>query len=137
MKKRGFGAGRWNGVGGKPEAGEALMDTAVREAEEEIRVTPLQPEKVAELDFFFPAEKSDNNQTVHVYLCEKWDGEPIETEEMSPKWVLKSEIPFDEMWSDDKVWLPLVLVGQKIRASFWFDHEDGFTRHELSEVKSF
>ena len=32
MKKRGFGAGRWNGVGGKVHAGESVAETAVREA---------------------------------------------------------------------------------------------------------
>ncbi len=30
MKKRGFGMGRWNGVGGKVEKGEAIEDAALR-----------------------------------------------------------------------------------------------------------
>ncbi len=38
MKKRGFGAGRWNGVGGKIEAGETIVQAAVRECFEEIGV---------------------------------------------------------------------------------------------------
>ena len=36
MKKRGFGAGRWNGVGGKLEAGEDIEEAAIRECQEEI-----------------------------------------------------------------------------------------------------
>ena len=39
MKKRGFGKGRWNGVGGKVEAGETIEAAAMREAREEIGVT--------------------------------------------------------------------------------------------------
>jgi hypothetical protein len=30
MKKRGFGAGRWNGFGGKVEAGETIVQGAIR-----------------------------------------------------------------------------------------------------------
>ena len=38
MKKRGFGAGRWNGVGGKPNTAESILDVAIRECKEEIEV---------------------------------------------------------------------------------------------------
>lgn len=41
MKKRGFGAGNWNGVGGKIEAGESIEQALVRECQEEIGVTPI------------------------------------------------------------------------------------------------
>eukprot|EP00729_Bicosta_minor_P028396 gene28396-12164_t len=35
MKKRGFGAGKWNGFGGKVEVGETIVEGAVREMQEE------------------------------------------------------------------------------------------------------
>lgn len=35
MKKRGFGAGRWNGFGGKVLSGETIEETAKREIREE------------------------------------------------------------------------------------------------------
>ncbi len=41
MKKRGFGKGRWNGVGGKPDpekGDKSIIDCAIREAQEEIGV---------------------------------------------------------------------------------------------------
>ena len=39
MKKRGFGANRWNGVGGKMEANDTTIEeTAKRETQEEIGV---------------------------------------------------------------------------------------------------
>ena len=31
MKKRGFGEGKWNGFGGKVEAGETIVEAAARE----------------------------------------------------------------------------------------------------------
>ncbi len=35
MKKRGFGIGKWNGFGGKIEAGETIEAAAIRELFEE------------------------------------------------------------------------------------------------------
>jgi 8-oxo-dGTP pyrophosphatase MutT (NUDIX family) len=37
MKKRGFGAGKWNGVGGKVQEGEDIVVAALREIKEEIQ----------------------------------------------------------------------------------------------------
>jgi len=54
MKKRGFGEGRWNGVGGKVADGETVEDAAVHEIEEEIGVKPITLHQVATLDFYFP-----------------------------------------------------------------------------------
>ncbi len=122
MKKRGFGVGKWNGVGGKldSEKGDRdIEEAAVREAREEIGVQIKEMEKVALLRFKFPY-KQDWNQDVHVFLVKDWAGEPQETEEMMPKWFAANEIPFQEMWDDDKIWLPHVLAGKKLTANFIF-----------------
>jgi len=129
MKKRGFGKGRWNGVGGKidPKKGDKdIVDAAVRETEEEIGVKIKSLNKVAVMDFRFPEvpKEKDYDQQVHVFLVGDWEGEPIETEEMAPKWFKVNEIPFDEMWDDDKYWLPHVLENRKLKAKFAFDKKD-------------
>ena len=38
IKKRGFGVGRWNGMGGKLEPGEDLVQGVIREVGEEVGV---------------------------------------------------------------------------------------------------
>src|SRR5665213_1929976 len=124
MKKRGFGEGRWNGVGGKPNKNEPIRDTAIRECQEEIGVTPVSIKKVAKLNFFFPMTKSDWNQQVVVFICSEWTGQPVETEEMAPQWFNNRNIPYEEMWSDDKFWLPQVVAGEYITAEFHFDDKD-------------
>ncbi|MDO8590857.1 MAG: NUDIX domain-containing protein, partial [bacterium] len=43
MKKRGFGVGKFNGVGGKVTAGESVLEAMIREAKEEIRVKIAAP----------------------------------------------------------------------------------------------
>jgi len=135
MKKRGFGVDRWNGVGGKMETNDKTVEeTAKREAQEEIGVCVKNLNKVAELTFFFPHNR-DWDQIVHVYLTETWDSEPMESEEMKPKWFLPSELPFENMWADDPYWLPEVLKGNLLKAVFEFGKKDVVKKKKIDIVK--
>jgi 8-oxo-dGTP diphosphatase len=134
LKKRGFGMGKWNGVGGKIEDGESLEEALVRECREEIGVTPRRWWAVAELDFVQDAETDPWHMYVHAYLCAEWDGEPRESEEMMPRWFDVGEIPYRDMWDDDELWLPLVLSGQKVVGEFTFNINDRLQTHDLRVV---
>jgi len=123
MKKRGFGQGRWNGYGGKPNLNEKILDTAIRETQEEICVIPKNLNQVAVLNFYFQ-NKPEWDQQVLVYITKNWDGEPQESEEMNPQWFDLNKIPYDSMWPDDPFWLPLVLDNKKIEAEFTFGDND-------------
>ncbi|OGI65231.1 hypothetical protein A3A95_03730 [Candidatus Nomurabacteria bacterium RIFCSPLOWO2_01_FULL_39_18] len=122
MKKRRFGTGKWNGIGGKLKRGEIIAEALVRETKEEINVVISGDDlvQVATLNFSFK-DNPDWDQQVHAFIIEKWKGEPKETEEMSPRWYPIKKLPFEDMWIDDIHWLPLVLEGKKINASFNFD----------------
>lgn len=137
MKKRGFGQGRWNGVGGKVEDGETIENAMVREAEEEIGVTPTSFEKVGDIRFdeYFKGEPTLMH--VHVFIATEWEGEPTESEEMAPKWFSVTDVPFSEMWSDDPYWLPQVLEGKKISGDFKLDAADAIVSHTIIEVDNF
>ena len=119
MKKRGFGAGKWNGVGGKPKSGETLIETSTRETYEEIGVTTYSKDlqNVAIIQFYY-IDKPDWDVEVHVFITNKWRGTPTETDEMAPKWYLTDNIPYKNMWIDDVHWLPLILNGEKVEATF-------------------
>ena len=52
-KKRGLGAGKINGPGGRLEKGETALESAVRETQEEVGVTPTGLEQIGELFFQF------------------------------------------------------------------------------------
>lgn len=137
MKKRGFGEGRWNGVGGKVEDGETIEQAMVRETQEEIGVTPTNYEKVADIRFdeYFKGEPTIMH--VHVFVATKWNGEPTESEEMKPQWFNTTDIPYETMWSDDSYWLPSVLEGKKISADFKLDENDIIISHTISAVEGF
>src|SRR3989344_3930407 len=121
MKKRGFGEGKWNGVGGKIEAGETIEAAAVREAKEEagVLVQPEDLKKVAVMEFSFDG-KPEVRLRVHTFLTERWSGEPTESDEMRPLWHGTKILPYQKMWVSDQYWLPRVLMGERLEAAFTF-----------------
>ena len=117
-KKRGLGAGKINGPGGKIEPGETALESAIREAQEEIGVTPSELEERGLLHFQFTDGYS---LRCTVFLARGFTGDPIETDEATPMWFDFDQIPYAEMWEDDQYWLPDVLAGRKFTAWFEFD----------------
>ena len=121
MKKRGFGAGLWNGAGGKKRPGETMRSAAVRELEEELGVivdeAALEPAGTLEFRF---ADHPDWDTRVDVFRVRSWDGDPAESEEMAPRWFRTEDVPLAEMWTDDRFWLPQVLAGRDVEAAFTF-----------------
>lgn len=123
LKKRGFGEGNWNGYGGKLNGGEGIKEGAVREILEEsaVRVDPRYLEQVAYIEFLF---ENGRHLAVHTFFVRSWNGEPEETEEMSPQWFSFTDIPYTTMWEDDQYWLPRALLGEKLKGKVRFDHTD-------------
>jgi 8-oxo-dGTP diphosphatase len=58
---------------------------------------------------------------VFVFRADDCEGVPIETAEAIPLWTPIESLPFDEMWADDRLWLPAVLAGETVDGSFVFD----------------
>lgn len=131
MKKRGFGAGKWNGAGGKPNQEESIETCAIRETEEEIHVTPNELFKIGEIEFYFP-HRTEWNQRVHIFFCESWLGDPKESEEMQPKWFMTNNIPFADMWSSDAHWLAETIEGKYVHGSITFGEDASVIEKNLT-----
>ena len=127
LKKRGLGAGKVNGPGGRIEQGETAEAAAIRETREELDVTPANLSQRGELSFQFA-----DGYSLHcaVFMASEFSGVAVETDEAVPLWTAVSEIPYDSMWEDDRHWLPGMLEGKCFRGRFLFDGE----RMEAKEI---
>ncbi|MDH3733454.1 MAG: 8-oxo-dGTP diphosphatase [Gemmatimonadota bacterium] len=117
-KKRGLGAGKLNGAGGKLDPGETPHEAAVREFEEELGVRPIDPIQLGRLAF---AVTEGDSIMIHVFRSDDVRGIPIETDEAAPVWAPVDDIPYDRMWADDRYWLPLVIERRTFEARTLFD----------------
>jgi 8-oxo-dGTP pyrophosphatase MutT (NUDIX family) len=112
MKKRGFGVGKWNGFGGKIEAGETIVEAAIRELKEESDLDVAQ-ENIKQVGYLvFNMMESKKIMRVHVFETWEFEGQEKESEEMRPQWYKEDELPFQSMWKDDPYWMPTLLKGK-------------------------
>jgi ADP-ribose pyrophosphatase YjhB (NUDIX family) len=139
MKLKGFGAGKYNGFGGKFDASKGdktIKETAIRELVEEsvLNGDVSDLEYVGLIDFEFPA-KPVFNQRVRVYFLKNWSGEPEQTEEMRPEWFNLNSVPYNKMWDSDKLWLPSLLEGKKFHAKFtWKEDNETVAEYHIKFV---
>ena len=117
-KKRGLGAGKINGPGGRLEPGESPLGGAVREVQEELCITPIGGQQCGELAFQFTDGFSI---LVYIFTATGCDGEPKETEEAIPLWTPLTQIPYDRMWADDRIWFPIMLAERQFQGHILFD----------------
>jgi len=129
LKKRGFGEGKWNGFGGKVEAGETIEEAARREVLEEVGVEIADCRKRGVLNFDY--EDGSDALEVHVFSSEAFIGEPRESDEMRPEWFSKSEIPFHLMWADDAHWMPLLFSGKDFEGRFRFKGTEDLIQYSM------
>lgn len=129
MKKRSFGAGRWNGFGGKLELGESIDAAARREVAEEAGVIVGELTEVGVLTFSFDGQEEVFE--VHVFTATSWEGTPSESSEMRPEWFALDAIPYNTMWLDDPYWLPLVLKGKSVHGTFHFKDQQHLVSHHV------
>ena len=131
-KLRGMGMGKINGPGGKCEPGESCLSAAIRETLEEVLITPIDPVLKAVIGFRF----SDGYSLyVEVFVANDFIGIIGNSPEARPFWVDIESIPYENMWADDILWLPHILSGKHIKASFDFE-DDSMVRAQISLMPS-
>ncbi len=126
-KKRGHGAGRIIAPGGKLEGSESPLQCAVRETQEETGIRVRQAVPVAELKF---VERKGEQWLGHVFLASSYQGVAVETPEAEPHWFAIDDIPYPDMWRDNRLWLPGVLTGCFAAGSFLYN-QGVLIAHEL------
>ncbi len=117
-KKRGHGAGKINGPGGKIENGETAVACAVRETFEEVGITAIAPRLLGTFKF---VDRVASQWLGYAFVANAYEGTPVESAEAVPEWFEFAAIPYDKMWDDDRFWLPDLLAGRAVAGEFLFD----------------
>jgi len=125
-KKRGLGAGKINAPGGRLEKGESILDCAIREVQEELCITPVKPILTGDSLFQFTDGYSMH---VYAYYATDFTGSPKETDEAIPLWFDINHIPYQEMWEDDRIWLPHFLEQRAFTGRYLFDGDRMLDQH--------
>lgn len=125
LKKSGFGAGKYAGIGGKVEKREEVETAVLREVSEEINVQipRAQLQNRGRIQFIFPAKPAWNHD-VAIFRAAQWKGIPQESDEIKPVWFPVNAIPCGQMWQDAAHWLPAVLEGKRIQATIAFQDDN-------------
>ena len=129
--KRGISVGKWTGPGGHVEEGETIEKAAIREMKEEAGLDVSDVKKVGILSFTSPLRSPIE---IHIFKATKYEGEPMETDEMSPEWFTKDTIPFREMWTSDLYWWPYFFKNRLFVGEFEYDKHDRVISHEVRAV---
>jgi 8-oxo-dGTP pyrophosphatase MutT (NUDIX family) len=136
-KKRGLGIGFWNGPGGHVNQNESIDAAAAREVEEETGLMPKNLEKTGILHFYFGHE-GEADMTVHVFVSKECSGKEKETDEARPNWFPLDMLPYDKMWPDDEIWMPMMLAGKKFNGHFYFEKgSNKLVKHRIADVRGF
>lgn len=118
-KRRGHQRGKWNGLGGKFEAGETPEACARREVWEESGL------EVGTLDLrgflTFPLFDGARDWYVFVFVCRDARGEPVASDEGELRWIPDAELPELALHEGDRTFLPWLERPPFFSARFWYD----------------
>ena len=122
----------WNGYGGKWDIlDETILDTAIRELKDESGVIAKKEDliEVAHVNFFWPGNTTEGrDMEVTFYLLKKYQGVPIETEEMGEPGLFSVEdAPYANMLPADELIIRNIMSNKNVVGRIYFAKKDGKT----------
>jgi 8-oxo-dGTP diphosphatase len=121
--------GKWNGLGGKLDAGESPEECVIREIREESGLTIIEPRLRGVLTF--PSFKPGEDWLVFLYTATKFEGEVGACAEGDLEWVSEERLAELPLWEGDRIFLPW--LDQERFFSGKFTYVDGrLARQEVS-----
>jgi 8-oxo-dGTP diphosphatase len=120
--------GKWNGLGGKLEAGETPEECAAREVLEEAGLIVHAPQLKGLLTF--PNFANNEDWYAFVFVITQFEGELIDSPEGELAWIPNEQIESLNLWAGDRVFLPW--LDQPGFFSGKFIYQDGeFIEHQV------
>jgi 8-oxo-dGTP diphosphatase len=110
--------GKWNGLGGKFEAGETPEECVVREVLEESGLSIQHPKLCGLL--MFPKFKG-NDWYVFVFTANEFSGELIDSPEGRLEWIPDEKILDLNLWESDHIFMTWIKEGKFFSAKFEYE----------------
>ncbi len=113
--------GKWNGLGGKFEAGETPEMCVIREVEEESGLVIQNPRWHGLLTF---TNFKGNDWYVFVFTANQFSGELLETSpEGHLEWIDDDQLTSLKLWDSDHIFFPWLDSGKFFSAKFDYNGE--------------
>jgi 8-oxo-dGTP diphosphatase len=120
--------GKWNGLGGKFEAGESPEECIVREVREESGLVIQNPGLHGLLVF---TQFKGKDWYVFVFTATEFEGELIDSPEGKLEWIDDGKLCELPLWPSDRVFLPWLERREFFSAKFIYE-EETFVSHQVS-----
>jgi 8-oxo-dGTP diphosphatase len=96
-------AGKWNGLGGKLEAGETPEECAIREVWEESGLRIVDP--VLRGIITFPQFSKGEDWYTYIFVADQFSGELIDSNEGVLAWIENDKLLDLNLWAGDRIFL--------------------------------
>ncbi len=127
-KENDMHAGKWNGLGGKLEAGESPEECVIREVREESGLEIRNPQLKGVLTF--PEFSKGEDWYVFVFTADDFSGTMIESSEGHLEWISDDRLLDLPLWDGDKVFLKWLEQTRFFSAKFIY-HQGTLLTHKV------
>jgi 8-oxo-dGTP diphosphatase len=119
-KENDYHEGKWNGLGGKFEAGESPEECAVREIKEESGLTVKSPRMHGFITF--PKFDQVDDWYVFIFTAEVYEGKLIDSPEGKLEWIPYDKVTELNLWEGDKIFLEWLYQDKFFSAKFNYEN---------------
>lgn len=119
-KKNDFHEGKWNGLGGKFEAGETPEECAIREVKEESGLLMKNP--MLHGFITFPMFDGEKDWYVFLFTAREFEGELIDSNEGKLEWIPNEKLLELNLWEGDSIFIPWLFQEKFFSAKFVYEN---------------
>jgi 8-oxo-dGTP diphosphatase len=120
--------GKWNGLGGKLEAGETPEECVIREVKEESGLTIRHPRLHGVLTF--PAFAKDEDWYAFVFTAREFSGQLIDSAEGRLAWIADEDLLTLPLWEGDRIFLDWLKQERFFSGKFVY-HQGRLVKHQV------